>query len=151
MWAWMMVAGLVSLTGYAAVSHEVRQPPSVTAASSDQAWNLGVYRDAVRRFAEANPGFNGTVPDASLVFPSWYHRHPLWSNTLQGKQLAVFAREPVSAEFGTQLTELSSGSYFAGIADAAGGRLVSPLRGPTTVPLPAGVPDGVPVWLAVVR
>jgi hypothetical protein len=149
MWVvWTLVA-MLSVAGYVAMSAELREAPVSTASAADLAWNLGVYRDAVLTYALQHPGFAGTVPDSALPLPPWYTPAALWRNQITAGVVAVYGTHPMTAELASSLVALGKGSYFVGIADAKSGRLVSPLFGDTGLALPPGIPDGVPVWLAM--
>jgi len=149
MWVvWMMVA-MLSLTGFVAVSTEVREPPVSTSEAADLAWNLAVYRNAVLAYASQNPAFTGTAPDSALPFPPWYKPAAPWGNKVLPGMVAVYGSRSMTVELATEMVTLAKGSYFVGIADAKTGRLLSPLLGDTGLTLPPGIPDGVPVWLAL--
>ena len=149
MWALWVLVAMVSVTGFVALGNEVRHPPPSAVSASDLAWNMAVYRNAVLQYALAHPGFSGSAPDAALPFPAWYRRNPLWANRVEGGSVAVYATKQMPADLPAEMATLAKGSFFVGVADAKTGKLVSPTYGPTGLTLPPGIPDGVPVWLAV--
>lgn len=53
--------------------------------------NMLVYRNAVATYAQANPAFNGNVPDSQIVLPSWYIKSPYLANYVStGKSYTYF-------------------------------------------------------------
>ncbi|MBX4139595.1 type IV pilus biogenesis protein PilM [Pseudomonas sp. S5F11] len=53
--------------------------------------NMLVYRNAVATYAQANPEFNGNVPDSQIVLPSWYIKSPYLANYVTtGKSYTYF-------------------------------------------------------------
>lgn len=118
--------------------------------------SMAQYRDAVVRYAHANPAFTGRVPDAQLALPAWYvvPQAGLWSNHIGSDgMIAVYATQLPKVDIAASMAELAHGSALAGRANLASGRIDPAARsGDGVVPLPniaaAQWTNGVPVWLA---
>ena len=114
------------------------------AAADAGATSLLAYRQAVIDYLNANPGFTGTVPDASLALPWGYVRDPRWTHLVQsGSTLYVYEASPGSPRTGQLLDQLyrkSVSSFMVG--RNAGGTLVSANGFATGVLVPPAVPNG---------
>jgi hypothetical protein len=151
MWAIWILFAIGSVAGYFTVARDVQGTTSVQARADDLAMNMGVYRAALVRYVTAHPGVNGVVQDSSIGLPSWYVRHPLWSNYVAGGTITVYANATPPVNITKEVVRLSHNSVFAGEANAITGTLHSPVYGDTNIPLPGVVPDRAPVWIATIN
>jgi len=151
MWMTWIMTALIAIAGGLALSDEVRSPPRLAMhKSADLADNMGVYRGAVIGFLAKTPSFaTGTVPDEMLILPSWYRPYPLWRNHVEADgSVTIYAAQLPPLSIMADLMRLSHNSMLVGAADTSTNTLRSPLFGDTRIKLPAGIPDGSPVWLA---
>lgn len=144
---------MLALVGSAAVLHDSSREPEPNPAGTPVtlADNFAVYVGAVARFVATHPpGYTATwmgntVPDAQMVFPTWYVRNPLWSNKVIDGVITVYATVPLgTVDFSSELAVRSDGAYGAGIV-ATNGEIVSVRHGRTGIFVPAGVPPETPV------
>ncbi|RJF92128.1 type IV pilus biogenesis protein PilM [Noviherbaspirillum saxi] len=151
MWAIWILFAIGSVAGYFTVARDVQDTVQVQARAEDLAMNMGVYRAALVRYVAAHPGVNGVVQDSSIGLPSWYVRHPLWSNHVAGGKITVYASAIPPVNITREIVRLSQNSMLAGEANAGAGTLHSPIFGDTNIPLPSIVPDRAPVWIATIN
>jgi hypothetical protein len=69
---------------------------------------------------------------------------------MQGRRVAVYLPGTPPVDVLRQMVTLAAGSILVGTASRATGTLQSPQLGETGIPVPADVPDGVPVWMGTV-
>lgn len=126
-----------------AIHVPVQKEQAVTAVADFSATSLLAYRQAVIDYHNANPGFSGTVGDASLTFPWGYNRDPRWSNIASGGTLYVYELVPHSANTSLMLDRLyrKTGSSFM-VGRKVAGVLVSANGYSTGISVPAAVPNG---------
>jgi PilM len=142
-------AGIAALGGYYTMSNQIRHPDDPPSKEQDLAVNMSVYRTSVTRYAAAHPEFTGTVTDANLVFPSWYQRHPQWTNQVSNGTVAIYPASLLPVSLATNIVKLSQNSMLAGVVHNAA--LYSPVFGETGIPVPTNIPEGAPVWLARIQ
>lgn len=149
MWAYAVVVSVVSVFALFVTNTGVDETLVDTSRRRALAEGMATYRAAVVEMARAQPAFNGAVSEASLSLPAWWQVQPALKATVQGQIVAVYV-EPNDQQAGVleEMFRLSAGSMLVGIANQASGTLHSPSTGDTGIAVPAGVPDGAPVWLA---
>ncbi len=108
------------------------------------AGHMAIYSSLVSAYAQANPGYAGSVSDASANLPTWFTRLPSEKNYVAGGVAYVYSTPANRAE-GMAMAR-SIGATVAGIDDA--GALTLPGIGPTGRAIPGAVPAG---SLVVVR
>lgn len=156
MWTGFVTLALASSCAlYAMQEHNDDAALARQAGEAALGQSMAVYRDAVVRYARANPAFQGRVPDAQLALPAWYVAPDpgLWSNHVAADGLiAVYAARLPAIDIAGSMAALAHGSELAGRADKAAARIAPAARAGSGVALPAipgnPVPDGAPVWLA---
>lgn len=111
---------------------------SAVIASVNTAGHLAIYSCFVSAYAQANPGFTGTVSDAAAAFPTWFTRIAGESNYVTGGAVYVYAT-PMSRANGMAIARNVGGTK-TGIDDA--GLLTVPGLGATTQAVPGAVPVG---------
>lgn len=102
------------------------------------ATNFLSYRQSVVNYVVANPGYAGTVPDASLTFQTGYIRNASWTNQVTGGVLYVYSTSaPVSSTFDS-LYSMTNHSPMLGVVAS------SVSKSPTgiSVPVPAAIANG---------
>jgi hypothetical protein len=110
------------------------------------AGNLLVQHQAAVAYARAHPGAAGAVSPAQLSWPGAISPAGPWVSVLDGSGgVATYSPLPLRGTTGgriaAELARITGGAFGTGLA--SGGTVLS-ARG-TTLPLPSGVPDGVPV------
>jgi hypothetical protein len=105
--------------------------------------NFLTYRDAVMTYAEHNPSFTGTVPDASIatIFPNYIKTGP-WTSQISATQIVVYSTAnigPIGASTLSNESAIASANYLYGYA--AGGNWVT-TSGGIIQTAPAYVPAG---------
>lgn len=101
------------------------------------AGNMLVYRNAVARYAAANPLASGAIADASLGLPSWYRKHTSLGNYINtGRSYVYYFGGDVPGLAGALHAKTES----AAVGVNAGGILNTPANGNTGIALPAQVP-----------
>jgi hypothetical protein len=113
--------------------------------------NLLVQHQAAIAYARAHPGTTGAVPPAQLAWPGATAPSGPWVSLLDSAGgVATYAPLPLRGTSGGQLAaelaRITGGAFGTGLS--SGGSVLS-ARG-TTLPLPTGVPDGVPVVVSSV-
>ena len=151
MWPLLILVMVASLTGYFTMSNHTRHPVATHADSGDLAANMRVYRRALVDHARSNPGVTGVVADGSLQFPPWYVKNPLWTNVVSAGTVIVYATRRPPETITQDIVRMSGNSIYAGEADASDHTLYSPVFGKTGIPIPATVPNGVPVWISSIN
>ncbi|MFY2610795.1 type IV pilus biogenesis protein PilM [Achromobacter xylosoxidans] len=122
-----------------------------TMQSSAQVEVLGgqflAYREAVVRYARANPGVTGGVADGALELPNWLTKPEAFKAYVQGgESFAYFVptgRRPSLVDMGLY----PDGSVVSSVGIAAGGALVSGTSAATGRTLPAVIPSGAIVYV----
>lgn len=151
MWPLLILVMVTSLAGYFTVSNQVMHPVAAYAVSDDLAANMRVYRRALIDYARSHPGVTGAIADSSLQLPSWYAKNPLWANVVTADTVTVYATKRPPETITLDIVKMSGNSIFTGEADASDHTLYSPVFGKTTIPVPAVVPHGVPVWISSIN
>jgi len=103
-----------------------------------EAGHIAVYSSLVSSYAQANPGFTGSVSDASLGLPAWFTRLSTEQNYVTGGVAYVYSTPANRAE-GMAMAR-AIGVNVAGIDDS--GALTQPGFGATGRVIPAAVPSG---------
>lgn len=109
-----------------------------------EAGHIAIYSSLVSQYAQANPGYSGSVSDASANLPSWFTRLPSENNYVTGGVAYVYSTTNNRAE-GMAMAR-AIGANVAGIDDA--GALTLPGVGASGRSIPGAVPAG---SLVVVR
>jgi len=159
MWPAYIIVLFATLTGfYQLRSDQVVPPVPATVAAPEMAQNMIVYYNKVVEFVVPQvasytaPGGGNAVPDASLAFPSWYVRNPLWTNKVIAGKVSVYATSKTAAgDLTPDVARLSKGINSVGVSNNASGHLLSPINGDTGQTYPAGIPDGVVVIQGQIR
>lgn len=105
------------------------------------AGNMMVYRNAVLAYAEANPGVTGQVSDSNLALPAWFaHVNGVANYVNAGKGYVFYPNSQNGLAY--TILKMSNNSINVGIDQ--NGYVVSPLplSGPSTIPVPAAIPNG---------
>ena len=113
------------------------------------AQNMIIYKSAVNNYLSANPTYNGTIPDSSLVFPSWYSKMANWTNNASSGRYSIYLATPLGEVITGELADLSEGSMNAGVKQS--GTLWVSGYGNTTVALQPAIPNGSPVYIGSVN
>ena len=131
------LAGMLMVMSYA--SSVPTQAAMVTKLKGQvAATNFLSYRQSVVSYVNVNPGFSGTVPDASLTFQTGYIRNASWTNQVTGGTLYVYSTSaPPSSTFDS-LYSMTSQSPMLGIV--SGGVSISPAG--ISVSVPGSIPNG---------
>ena len=98
--------------------------------------NMMVYRNYVSAYAQANPTFEGNVPDAVLGMPSWYKKQPNMGGYLAGGKSYIFNTVVLPG----LVAALVKKSKSISVGTNTGGFLLSPMAGNTNIPLPIQIP-----------
>lgn len=118
------------------------------AAAKAYAANLAFYHAQALAYHNDNPGFTGTIPEASLGLPSWYAKLGAWQSYSNGAQVVTWGAPAGSYANSNAIAAAlaSQQDNLPGVGYASQGNVVAPLVGVTT-PIPAGaqVPDNDPV------
>lgn len=154
----VVVVMMISIIGLVRAQSEVTAPVvSAKASASTLAQNMVVYKGLLDTFVAAQtagytaPGGGNAVPDASLAFPAWYVKNPLWTNKVISGTVTVYATSvPAAGDISADMVALTLGSINVGVVGNAG-TILSPRYGNTLTALPPGLPVGVPVIQSKVR
>jgi hypothetical protein len=149
MWAYALVVSVVSVLALFMTNSGEDDTLVDTTRRRALAEGMATYRAAVVEMARAQPAFEGAVSEAALSLPTWWQVQPALKATVEGRMVAVYV-ETNDEQAGVlqEMFRLSAGSMMVGIANKSSGTLHSPSTGNTGITVPAGVPDGAPVWLA---
>lgn len=149
MWSFAIVVSVMSVFALF-MTHQGASDVSVdTSRSRALAESMATYRAAVVRLAREQPAFEGPVSPAALSLPAWWQAQPELKAIVQGRMVAVYVEiDDQRKGLLQEMLRLAGGSMLVGLANRASGTLHSPSAGNTGIAVPAGVPDGVPVWLA---
>jgi hypothetical protein len=151
MWGLLILFSLTAAAGAFLVSHETALEAATQAQDVSLTRNLALYRSMVLDHLREHGARPGTVPDSELAFPTWYQRHPAWTNTvLADGTVVVYAAGAALPTLAAQLADFTQGSMLAGEARLrADGQayLYSPQHGDTGIALPP-LRAGTPVWIA---
>lgn len=152
MWPVAVVVIMISLIGGFRTLYQTSDPETFkepTLSLQATAENMLVYGHSVIAFTAAQsagytaPAPGNVVPDASLSLPSWHVRNPLWTNKVIGGVVTVYATSrPPAGDITPVLAEKSLRSRGVGVAQ--GGYIITSYG--QTATLPAGIPNGVPVF-----
>lgn len=152
-WVTLALAGSCGL--YVMQEHHDDQALALAGNGAALASSMAVYRDAVVRYADAHPAFQGTAPRTHLDLPAWYAEPDpgLWSHHVAADGLiAVYAVRLPALDIGADLAQVAHGSELAGRANPGAGRIDPAVPGGGAVALPAipgpALEAGAPVWLA---
>lgn len=148
MWTHAVLVGVVAATGWWMLDALSGEHSTDRARGRVIAENMAVYRAAAVEFARARPAFEGPLDADMLPLPAWWIGDPGIRARVQGRWVAVYLAGTPRVDVLRQMVTLAAGSILVGTASRATGTLQSPELGDTGIPVPADVPDGVPVWLA---
>jgi hypothetical protein len=115
-----------------------QQDAYLTAQASSISTNMMVYKSAVTVYATSNPAYSGTVPDTSLILPSWFQRFPGVTNYINSGTAYVYYLTPVPG-LAQQLLQSTNNSITTGFKH--NGMLVNPYVYTTSIPLPTNIPE----------
>lgn len=125
----------------AALHVPAREAQMTRAVANVGATSVLAYREAVINYLNANPGFSGPVPDASLTLLWGHQRDVRWTNIVTAGTLYVYetsvSRGPGLIE---ELYRKTMSSYMVG--RNVSGFLVSAKGLATGRSVPAAVPNG---------
>jgi len=84
--------------------------------------NFLTYRDAVMTYAEKNPNFTGTVPDAAIatIFSNYIKTGP-WTNQVSATQIIVYSSAnigPIGASTLSNESAIASANFLYGYASS---------------------------------
>lgn len=130
------------MVALASVLHIPAQESQMTQAVADVAATSALaYRESVINYLNANSGYTGTVPDASLT-PLWgYKRDPRWTNTVVSGALYVYESTPsANTNMMDVLYTKTVKSFMVGRNQS--GLLVSAKGFATGITVPPAVPNG---------
>lgn len=97
-----------------------------------------LYKEAVNKYARINPGFTGTVPDASLPLPLTINLSGHWHNNIEpGRFVYVYG----DIKAGLLRTILAQAKKAITIGVNNNGTLYSPVVGDLAFVVPAWVPN----------
>jgi hypothetical protein len=119
--------------------------------SSAQAEVLGgqflVYREAVVKYAYANPTVRGSIADSVLTLPNWFIKPPAFKAYAQaGKAFTYFVPDkprPSLLDMGLYASRTMTSS--SGVA--ANGKLISSTLATSENELPTAIPNGAIVYV----
>lgn len=108
--------------------------------------NFLAYRGAVVAYAESNPAFNGTIPDATVLsvpgyLPIGFQKTGPWTNTLTATQIVVYSSSDIGSIGASTLSNNSivdASNYMYGYA-RSGNWMIG---GSVFSSAPAFVPEG---------
>ncbi|TAL63623.1 MAG: hypothetical protein EPN79_15830 [Burkholderiaceae bacterium] len=100
--------------------------------------HLAIYSSYVSSYAQANPGYTGSVSDVSAALPTWFTRQAGEKNYVTGGVAYVYT-VPTNRAAGMAMARTVTGGA-AGIDDS--GSLTSPGQGASGQLVPAAVPSG---------
>ena len=161
MWAVLIVVFALTLGGWYAWPAEHRREVVAAQQAHDDAGTMGIYRQAVMDYFEANDVTDTSVSLADLkaagVLPAWSRLATgatavTWTNYRDSAgRIYIFPAAAGAPPIIAELLALSRNSLNVGIYRAADHTLYSPVDG-KRIALPAlggaVIPDGAPVWLA---
>lgn len=127
--------------------------------------DMALYRDAVVRYFSATNQLNASVSFAALkttgMLPSWTTLYqnssaPIWNNYRDASGIIyVYAASLPADNILTELARLSHNSMLVGTYRTGAATLQSPVFGDTLIPVTAlagrSLPDGAPVWIAMIK
>ncbi|WP_136416910.1 type IV pilus biogenesis protein PilM [Herbaspirillum sp. ST 5-3] len=168
MWNVMVAAVLAALMSFYSMQTERNVSTAEQNRSVYQADSMAVYRDAVVRYFTANPAQFGTVSTDALIanndFPAWSPQAPadLWNNFRANDGTIYIFAAAVSDQLPRpprnitdDIVRLSRKSVLTGVFRTGDTTLHSPVLGQTNIPLPdagsVSIPDGSPVWVAMIN
>ncbi len=150
MWAYAIVVSVMSVFALFITDSAVDERRIDATRGRVLAESMATYRAAVVDMARAHPTFEGQVSDAALHLPTWWQVQPALKATVEGRTVAVYVQtDDQQKDLLQEMLRLAAGSILVGTANLSSGTLHSPSTGDTGIALPSGVPDGVPVWLAM--
>lgn len=125
----------------AALTVPAEQAKVQAVAADVAAANFWSYQRAVGAFVFTNPGFAGTVSDASLTFELGHVRNTSWTNVVANGQLYTYSNAPVPSGALEAIAAYGGRTLMIGRAQA-GNTMTSLTGGAAGFPLPAAIPAG---------
>ncbi|CDG82343.1 type IV pilus biogenesis protein PilM [Janthinobacterium agaricidamnosum] len=154
---------MMSLAGYYGTRHPEHSVDNVAQVAQSGALAAGMasYRDALIAYFASHPGQTGSVTQQALiaakVLPSWSPlagaAAPLWNNyrTPDGI-LYIYAGAALPHNITAELLALSNNSVLVGGFGSGTSSFAPALGGMTTIARPpVTIPQGSPVWLAILN
>jgi PilM len=131
-----------SIVALATVLNLPTQEAMFTQAVADVAATSALaYRESVINYLNTNPGFSGTVPDASITALWGYQRDARWTNTVVSGSLYIYESTPSSNKNLMDILYIKTKkSYMVGRNQS--GLLVSSKGFGTGITVPIAVPVG---------
>lgn len=132
----LLLIALVTGAYFSSENEFASRDLSYRAETETIAVNMAIYRNAVVEYADAHPGFEGSVADGQLNLPSWYRRFPAVQNLISGGRAYVFTapRSGLVALLDARYESLMVGSN-------AAGSLSSARATGSVMALPSSIPD----------
>ncbi len=105
--------------------------------------NMQIYRNAVLSYARANSDAKGAVLNIYLNLPTWFKPSPSLRNYVTRGKGYVYCTD-IRPELVSALARASNYSFLIGVKRQ--GILHHPLRGATSIRLPAAIPENSVVY-----
>lgn len=165
MWAMVIVAVMVSLTGFYRLIDKEGMASVEQVKADNLADSMAIYREAVTTYFTQHPGEFDSVGIDKLkstnALPSWstLYQQPatsIWANYRHDDGVIyIYAATLPPVNISADVARLSQNSVLAGVFRTGDTTLHSPVFGDTKVKLPppgkAPIPNGSPVWIAMLR
>lgn len=165
MWNAAVVAILIAVAGVFATKNSRTLDGVQASLAASTAAEMGIYRNAVINYFTAHDSSPGVVTTASLksggYLPSWSRLYqqstPLaWSNYRDASGIIyIYTTTLPDRNLVAELARLAQNSVLFGVYDSTTNKLQSPAAGNTNIPTSAisamSIPNGAPVWIAMIK
>ncbi|EJN02925.1 type IV pilus biogenesis protein PilM [Herbaspirillum sp. YR522] len=165
MWNAAVMAILIAVAGVYATRNTETLDNVQAAQAASMAAEMGIYRNAVINYFSEHASSYNTVSTAVLksggYLPSWSRLYqqaaPLaWNNFRDATGVIyIYATALPERNLNAELASLAQNSVLFGIYDSTTNRLQSPVAGDTLIPTTAisamSIPNGAPVWIAMIK
>ncbi|MCA1325640.1 type IV pilus biogenesis protein PilM [Herbaspirillum sp. alder98] len=165
MWNAAVVAILIAVAGIYATRNAQALDGAQAGLAASRAAEMGIYRNAVINYFSAHDSSPGVVSTAALksggYLPSWSRLYqqstPLaWSNYRDADGIIyIYATALPERNLTAELASLAQNSVLFGLYDSTTNKLQSPVAGNTNIPTTAisamSIPNGAPVWIAMIK
>lgn len=135
------VVGIMLLSWYSAITQPKEIALRNAVAGQSAATNFWAYRSAVATYQYNNPGFTGTIPDASVTFPMGYVRNLAWTNTVQSGVLYTYSNTTLNSTTVDAIASRGGRTMMIGIA-ASGNTMTSVSGAASGFSIPSSIPVG---------
>lgn len=152
MWPMFYVGLFLALAAPAILSYGHRDMAAAENPRATLAASMLQHHQAATTYAHANPAFAGVIPTPSLAFPAWYQPSGYWTAQISATGTVVtFSNATLPAQLHGAVVDglITISQASAGAGRSAGGYVQSAIG--SVMPLPAGIPLGVPVVATKVR